>query len=116
MYKVRHFQFSIEFDKDGEMFAIAGVTRKIKLFDYANVLKDSVDIHYPVGEVQCSSKIRFVFTYFHGLKKHSTMVVLFKLYQLEQLPEAVVCQQRLRRGCESVGCQHIELCAEVSCE
>lgn len=48
---------SIEFDKDGELFAIAGVTRKIKLFDYKNVLRDSVDIHYPIGEMQCSSKI-----------------------------------------------------------
>ncbi|KAJ3226766.1 RING finger and WD repeat domain-containing protein 2 [Clydaea vesicula] len=29
---------SIEFDKDGEFFATAGVTRKIKIFEYANVV------------------------------------------------------------------------------
>ena len=32
---------SIEFDKDQEFFAIAGVTKRIKIYDYNNVLKVS---------------------------------------------------------------------------
>ncbi|XP_033108303.1 E3 ubiquitin-protein ligase COP1-like [Anneissia japonica] len=48
---------SIEFDRDNEFFAIAGVTRKIKVFEYATVIQDAVDIHYPVTEMLCSSKI-----------------------------------------------------------
>ena len=34
---------SIEFDKDQEFFAIAGVTKRIKIYAYNNVLK--VNIH-----------------------------------------------------------------------
>ncbi|KAJ2096963.1 hypothetical protein GGI09_004089 [Coemansia sp. S100] len=32
---------SIEFDRDEEVFAVAGVTRKIKIFDYANVIEQA---------------------------------------------------------------------------
>jgi len=48
---------SIEFDKDQEFFGIAGVTKRIKIYDYSVVLKDMVDIHYPSIEMVCSSKI-----------------------------------------------------------
>ena len=51
---------SIEFDKDSEYFAIAGVTKKIKVFEYATVVKDTLDIHYPINEMECSSKISCV--------------------------------------------------------
>lgn len=51
---------SIEFDKDNEFLAIAGVTKKIKVFDYGAVIKDSVDIHYPVVEMLSKSKISCV--------------------------------------------------------
>ena len=48
---------SIEFYKDNELFAIAGVTKRIKVYDYNVVLKDIVDIHYPSIEMVCGSKI-----------------------------------------------------------
>lgn len=48
---------SIEFDKDNEYFGIAGVIKKIKIFEYATVIQDSIDLHYPVNEMVCSSKI-----------------------------------------------------------
>lgn len=86
---------SIEFDKDSEFFAIAGVTKKIKLFEFSSVVKDSLGddllrsgineeasrsgiseasrsrineeasrsnnvIHYPVNEMECTSKISCV--------------------------------------------------------
>lgn len=51
---------SIEFDKDNEYFAIAGVTKRIKVFDYGAVVHDAVDIHYPCVEMLCSSKISCV--------------------------------------------------------
>ncbi|KAK9509545.1 hypothetical protein O3M35_006841 [Rhynocoris fuscipes] len=51
---------SIEFDKDNELFAIAGVTKRIKVFDYASVIRDVVDIHYPSIEMVSSSKISCV--------------------------------------------------------
>ncbi|RWS06496.1 E3 ubiquitin-protein ligase RFWD2-like isoform X1 [Dinothrombium tinctorium] len=51
---------SIEFDKDNEFFAIAGVTKKIKLFEYSTVVKDTLDIHYPITEMECNSKISCV--------------------------------------------------------
>ncbi|XP_047134995.1 E3 ubiquitin-protein ligase COP1 isoform X1 [Hydra vulgaris] len=48
---------SIEFDRDCDYFAIAGVTKKIKVFEYGQILRDVVDIHYPVHEMTCNSKI-----------------------------------------------------------
>lgn len=51
---------SIEFDKDNEFFAIAGVTKRIKVFDYGAVVKDTVDIHYPCVEMVSNSKISCV--------------------------------------------------------
>lgn len=51
---------SIEFDKDNEFFAIAGVTKRIKVFDYGAVVRDNVDIHYPCVEMVSSSKISCV--------------------------------------------------------
>lgn len=51
---------SIEFDKDNEFFAIAGVTKRIKVFDYGVVIRDTVDIHYPCIEMVSNSKISCV--------------------------------------------------------
>lgn len=51
---------SIEFDKDNEFFAIAGVTKLIKVYDYGSVIRDTVDIHYPCIEMTSSSKISCV--------------------------------------------------------
>ncbi|XP_064616123.1 E3 ubiquitin-protein ligase COP1-like isoform X2 [Liolophura sinensis] len=51
---------SIEFDRDCDYFAIAGVTKKIKVFEYDTVIKDAVDIHYPANEMVCNSKISCV--------------------------------------------------------
>ena len=34
------FVCSIEFDRDDELFATAGVSRRIKVFDFATVLSD----------------------------------------------------------------------------
>jgi len=41
---------SIEFDKDDEFFATAGVTRKIKIFEYANVVHNYKDEADPVDD------------------------------------------------------------------
>lgn len=51
---------SIEFDKDNEFFAIAGVTKRIQVFDYNSILNDTIDIHYPCIEMVCKSKISCV--------------------------------------------------------
>ncbi|XP_014217914.1 E3 ubiquitin-protein ligase RFWD2 [Copidosoma floridanum] len=48
---------SIEFDKDNEFFAIAGVTKKIQVFDYNTVIHDSVNVHFPSAEMSLNSKI-----------------------------------------------------------
>ena len=48
---------TIVFDKDNEYFAIGGVTKRIKIFDYYAVIRDTVDIHYPTVEMISHSKI-----------------------------------------------------------
>ncbi|XP_057379566.1 E3 ubiquitin-protein ligase COP1-like [Daphnia carinata] len=52
-----HIVSSIEFDRDADFFAIAGVTKRIKVYDYAVVVRDAVDLHYPVMEMVAGSKI-----------------------------------------------------------
>ncbi|KAJ9176846.1 hypothetical protein P3X46_012118 [Hevea brasiliensis] len=48
---------SIEFDRDDELFATAGVSRRIKVFDFSTVLNDPADVHCPVVEMSTRSKL-----------------------------------------------------------
>ncbi|XP_072967260.1 protein SUPPRESSOR OF PHYA-105 1 [Typha angustifolia] len=51
---------SLSFDRDEEYFAAAGVSKKIKIFEFNSLLDDSVDIHYPLIEMPSRSKISCV--------------------------------------------------------
>lgn len=49
---------SIEFDSSCDLFAIAGVSKRIKIFDYLTAIRDAnVDLKYPINEMLCTSKI-----------------------------------------------------------
>lgn len=48
---------SLGFDRDGEYFATAGVNKKIKVFECNTILSEDRDIHYPVVEMACRSKL-----------------------------------------------------------
>ncbi|KAK6919299.1 WD40 repeat [Dillenia turbinata] len=48
---------SIEFDRDNELFATAGVSRRIKVFDFSLVLNDPPEVHSPVVEMSTRSKL-----------------------------------------------------------
>ncbi|CAH8382530.1 unnamed protein product [Eruca vesicaria subsp. sativa] len=48
---------AIGFDRDGELFATAGVNKKIKIFECESIIKDGRDIHYPVVELASRSKL-----------------------------------------------------------
>ena len=46
---------SIEFVRDGEFFAVAGVTKKIKVFEYQSVVRNAgFTNHFPVHEMPSS--------------------------------------------------------------
>lgn len=51
---------SLSFDRDEDFFAAAGVSKKIKIFEFNALFNDSVDIHYPVIEMPNKSKISCV--------------------------------------------------------
>lgn len=52
---------SIDFDCDADYFAVAGVTKKIKIYDYKRVVNKSIDqIHTPEQIMDCQSKISCV--------------------------------------------------------
>ncbi|KAI3954974.1 hypothetical protein MKW98_004977 [Papaver atlanticum] len=51
---------SLSFDRDEEYFAAAGVSKKIKIFDFKGLLDDSVDIQYPVAEMSSKCKLSCV--------------------------------------------------------
>ncbi|KAL9229888.1 hypothetical protein vseg_005306 [Gypsophila vaccaria] len=48
---------SIEFDRDDELFATAGVSRRIKVFDFSSVVNEPADSHCPVVEMSTLSKL-----------------------------------------------------------
>jgi len=49
---------SIDFDKDCDHFAVAGVTKKIKVYDYESVINNMVDgANCPIIQMACTSKI-----------------------------------------------------------
>ncbi|KAK6918241.1 WD40 repeat, partial [Dillenia turbinata] len=51
---------ALSFDRDEDYFAAAGVSKKIKIFEFSALLNDSVDIHYPVLEMSSKSKFSCV--------------------------------------------------------
>ncbi|KAM7280114.1 hypothetical protein ACFE04_007248 [Oxalis oulophora] len=51
---------SLSFDRDEDFFASAGVSKKIKIFEFNALLNDSVDIHYPVTEMSNKSMLSCV--------------------------------------------------------
>lgn len=48
---------SIEFDRDDELFATAGVSRRIKVFEFASVINEPADVPCPVAEMSTRSKL-----------------------------------------------------------
>ena len=51
---------SLSFDRDEDYIASAGVSKKIKVFEFNALLNDEVDIHYPVVEMSNKSKLSCV--------------------------------------------------------
>ncbi|XP_073100471.1 E3 ubiquitin-protein ligase COP1 isoform X2 [Elaeis guineensis] len=48
---------SIEFDRDDELFATAGVSKRIKVFEFSTVVNEPSDVHCPVVEMSTRSKL-----------------------------------------------------------
>lgn len=48
---------SLAFDRDKHFFATVGVNKKIKVFEYDAIVNEDRDIHYPVVEMACRSKL-----------------------------------------------------------
>lgn len=51
---------SIGFDRDEDYIAAAGVSKKIKIYEFAALLDDSIDLHYPAAEMSNNSKLSCV--------------------------------------------------------
>ncbi|KAK2644605.1 hypothetical protein Ddye_019800 [Dipteronia dyeriana] len=48
---------SIEFDRDNELFATAGVSRRIKIFEFSTAVNEPTEVHCPVVEMPTRSKL-----------------------------------------------------------
>ncbi|CAB81212.1 COP1 like protein [Arabidopsis thaliana] len=48
---------SLGFDRDEDYFATAGVSKKIKIYEFNSLFNESVDIHYPAIEMPNRSKL-----------------------------------------------------------
>jgi E3 ubiquitin-protein ligase RFWD2 len=51
---------SVDFDKSFEHFAMAGVTKRIKIFDFENILERPYGVHYPQYEMVHNAKLSCV--------------------------------------------------------
>ncbi|PKA64236.1 Protein suppresor of PHYA-105 1 [Apostasia shenzhenica] len=51
---------SLSFDRDEDYFAAAGVSKKIKIFDFGALLDETVDVHYPLIEMSSKYKLSCV--------------------------------------------------------
>ncbi|GLT84722.1 hypothetical protein SLE2022_029380 [Rubroshorea leprosula] len=51
---------SVSLDRDEDFIAAAGISKKIKIFEFGAFIKDSIDIHYPVVEMSNKSKLSCV--------------------------------------------------------
>ncbi|XP_044493723.1 protein SUPPRESSOR OF PHYA-105 1-like [Mangifera indica] len=51
---------SLSFDRDEEYVAAAGVSKRIKIFEFNSLLSGSIDIHYPAVELSNRSKLSCV--------------------------------------------------------
>lgn len=101
---------SIEFDKDNEFFAIAGVTKRIKIFDYYACVRDAVvDIKHPVNEMLCTSKISCVAwnSYFKELLASSDYEGIVTVYDVETRARKRTFQEHDKR-CWSVDFNEID--------
>ncbi|CAO1352735.1 unnamed protein product [Diamesa hyperborea] len=101
---------SIEFDKDSEYFAIAGVTKRIKIFDYYTCIRDGiVDIKYPINEMVCNSKISCVVwnCYFKELLASSDYEGIVSIWDVETRQRKRTFQEHDKR-CWSVDFNEID--------
>lgn len=101
---------SIEFDKDNEYFAIAGVTKRIKIFDYYACVRDAVvDIKHPINEMICTSKISCVAwnCYYKQLLASSDYEGIVTVYDVETKQRKQTFQEHDKR-CWSVDFNEID--------
>lgn len=60
LYSMSSIVSSVDFDKSYEHFAMAGVTKRIKIFNFGNILAKPGGVHYPLYEMTHNAKISCV--------------------------------------------------------
>lgn len=80
--------FSLSFDRDEEYFAAAGVSKKVKIFDYQTLCDESVDVHYPVAEMSNESRLSCICwnSYIHNYLASTDYDGVVKVLDLFFLP------------------------------
>lgn len=60
VFRTSNIVSSMEFDRDSEFLATAGVTRRIKIFEFTHVTRNLTDVHYPVREIPSQAKLSWL--------------------------------------------------------
>ncbi len=60
LYSLSSIVSSVDFDRSYEHFAMAGVTKRIKIFDFNNILERPYVVHYPLYEMSHVAKLSCV--------------------------------------------------------
>lgn len=60
LYSLSSIVSSLDFDRSYEHFAVVGVTKKIKIYDFDTILERISEIHYPLYEMSHNAKLSCV--------------------------------------------------------
>lgn len=60
VFRASNIVSSIEFDRESEYLATAGVTKRIKIFEFSNIMRNLADVHFPVKEIYAPAKLSWV--------------------------------------------------------
>lgn len=60
VFRTSNIVSSMEFDRDSEFLATAGVTRRIKIFEFTHVTRNLTDVHYPIREIPSQAKLSWL--------------------------------------------------------
>ncbi|CAN8063603.1 unnamed protein product [Agarophyton chilense] len=99
VFKASNIVSSIEFDRESELLATAGVTKRIKIFEFSNVTRNLSDTHYPIREIKTNAKLSWICwnPYIRHLLVSSDYEGVVALWDISQAKALRVYEEHERR-------------------
>ncbi|KAI0559959.1 E3 ubiquitin-protein ligase [Gracilaria domingensis] len=99
VFKASNIVSSIEFDRESELLATAGVTKRIKIFEFSNVTRNLSEVHYPIREIRTNAKLSWICwnPYIRHLLVSSDYEGVVALWDISQAKALRVYEEHERR-------------------